>query len=273
AMLEAAMEGNLDTLYVVGEDIAGLFPDATFAEIALRKTGYLVVQDSFMTETAKMADLVLPSGEFTEKRGTLTNQEGRVHNIGALLSPPGEARTDHEIFYELGSALINGFEGEDAESVFEKIKNNIKSYSHIDMDFSQNEEKCGCMITKGNGNELTMGTLVEETHELKGGGSFTLMTGNHLLHSGRLSSNSEILNSLSGEATVEISAEDGEGLGVSPGDKVVVSGNGFEATVSVRIKNGSKSGVAFLPEHYTKAPANRFLERNSAMAQVTIRPA
>ena len=98
AMLNASINGEIETLYVVGEDVFNLCPDERFAKKALEAAQFLIVQDTFMTDTARMADLVLPSASFAEKRGTFTNQEGRVQRISRLVSPPGEAMTDFQIF-------------------------------------------------------------------------------------------------------------------------------------------------------------------------------
>ena len=76
AMMDAASMGNLDALYVVGEDIVSLFPDKKFAREALGKIDFLVVQDLFMTETTEMADVVLPGASFAEKDGYLYQPGG-----------------------------------------------------------------------------------------------------------------------------------------------------------------------------------------------------
>lgn len=274
-MLEAAKEGNLDTLYVVGEDIVDMYPDAKFAEDALSKVGFLAVQDAFLTDTAKMADLVLPTAVYAEKTGTITNQEGRVHTLLPALSAPESVKTDHEIFAMLGSSLMRDFGDMSVQAVYDSIKEGINSYSHIEVDFDVSDDKCHCRIVKSSGSNFDVDTdsMDERERDLSvREGEYVLLTGNHLLHSGRVSSNSKILTGLSSEASVELSAEDAEELNLSPGDKVNVSGNGYAATLAVRVKKGTMRGVAFIAENFTDVPVNRFYQRGKVLAGVKIKP-
>ena len=80
-------------------------PDLTHAREALCRLDFLVVQDLFLTETAQMADVVLPAASFAEKDGTFTNTERRIQRVRRALDPPGESRADWEILAGIASRL------------------------------------------------------------------------------------------------------------------------------------------------------------------------
>ncbi|MEE9614283.1 MAG: NADH-quinone oxidoreductase subunit NuoG [Thermodesulfobacteriota bacterium] len=271
AMLEAAAKGELENMYIAGEDVVGSYPDAGFAKEAIGKLKFLVVQDIFLTETAKMADVVLPGASYAEKDGTFTNQEGRVQPVSALLPPPGKAKRDLEIMAMVGSALdpsgkvFSSSISTSASAVFEEISAGVAAYSGVEPSGGDN----------GN-------AFVKAGAGLKGPGDFkagatggkpkglALMTGNHLFHSGRLSMRAGILKGLMEEPVVEISEKDAERLGLNGGDRVKVKGGSFEAELTLRTKEGSFEGVAFIAENFEAAPANGFFKRGETLPDVTI---
>src|SRR5690606_27662627 len=110
AMLEHAVAGRLGFLYLVGANLVETFPDRALATAALESEAFVVVQDLFLTETARLADVVLPAAPFTARAGHLTNLEGRVQATGPRSTDPAaglpvEAWTDGQIFEHLGEAL------------------------------------------------------------------------------------------------------------------------------------------------------------------------
>ena len=104
-MLEGAYEGHVKAMYVLGEDPVVSEAHALFVREALRRLDLLVVQDIFLSETAKLADVVLPASCFAEKDGTFTNTERRVQRVRKAIEPPGEAREDWKIVADLMSRL------------------------------------------------------------------------------------------------------------------------------------------------------------------------
>jgi len=96
-MVPKAHEGSIKALYIIGENPLVSDPDLNHAEKSLLKLDFLVVQDIFMTETAALADVVLPSRCFAEKDGTFTNTERRVQRVREAVKPPGQAKYDWEI--------------------------------------------------------------------------------------------------------------------------------------------------------------------------------
>ncbi|TAK32755.1 MAG: formate dehydrogenase subunit alpha, partial [Chloroflexota bacterium] len=99
-MVQAAHEGSLKAVYVMGENPALSDPDVNHVRAAFGKLEFLVVQDIFLTETAQLADIVLPAATFAEKEGTFTNTERRVQRVRQAIAPVGEARQDWAIISE-----------------------------------------------------------------------------------------------------------------------------------------------------------------------------
>ena len=104
-MFDAAIAGTLKAMYAFGEDIAQTDPNTGHVVKALRALEFFVVQELFMSETAKLAHVVLPGASFLEKEGTFTNAERRIQKVNPVVAPPGEARTDFEIFLDLAARM------------------------------------------------------------------------------------------------------------------------------------------------------------------------
>ena len=279
AMFEAAEKGELESLYIIGEDPLATYPDEDFVKTALSKTGFLLVQDSFMTATAAMADCVLPGACFSEKSGTFTNQEGRVQSINRLMKPPHKAFSDREIIGAVGRLFDQEFtpRTKSAAPVFEEIRQTLEMYRDVNLAFvnQRNEDN-----DLDNRDALLKPSGVEMTDTYPGGepppaddaaAPFTLITGNHLFHSGRLSRKSELLNSLLKEPVVEISEEDAAALGLAGGDKVRVKGDRHQAVLTLKTRRGSKAGVVFIDENFENSAVNRFFARGVFRSKVSIK--
>ncbi len=104
-IFQAAASGSVKLLYVLGSDPAVRYHDPALAQKALERAELSVVQELFLTETARRADLILPAASFAEKDGTLVNIEGRAQKIQAAIDPPGEARPDWRILADLIARL------------------------------------------------------------------------------------------------------------------------------------------------------------------------
>jgi len=268
-MMEAASKGDLDALYVIGEDLLSLFPDKKFVREALEKVGFLVVQELFMTETAVMADVVLPGAAFAEKDGTFTNQEGRAQRLNKLIDPPGEARPEWQVIADIGQALDPAFHYAAPHAIFEEIGALSPLYEGIDDNCLNGE---GALV-KGAGHAQTAApsaVVVEEKSKGSAEYPFMLITGNDLLHSGRFSQQSAILMSLLGAGYVEMNGEDAEALGVDDGDQVVVEGELYKTSAKVKVVSGARRGVLFIPENFATLPVNRFFQVGEKIPRVKV---
>ena len=127
-MLPSTREGKLKGLYVIGENPMVSDPDLNHAEACLKRLEFLVVQDIFMTETAQLADVVLPAASFAEKDGTFTNTERRVQRVRPALAAPGNARQDWEIICELAGRMGYPMTYAGATEIFAEIAALTPSY-------------------------------------------------------------------------------------------------------------------------------------------------
>jgi predicted molibdopterin-dependent oxidoreductase YjgC len=141
-MFEAMEHGELTALYVIGENPAQSEADQTRAIGLLEGLEHLVVQDIFRTRTAELADVVLPaSATWCEAEGTVTSSERRVQRVRKALDPPGEARDDIEILYELGRRLGFNLGSPRAEDVWNELRS--LSTWHAGMSYARLEELGG----------------------------------------------------------------------------------------------------------------------------------
>lgn len=245
---------------------------------ALSGVNFLLVQDVYMTATAQMADCVLPGVCFAEKEGTFTNQEGRVQAIKRLMKPPGQAFSDREIIGAIGRLYDPDFTPRTKSSapVFEEIRQALGMYREVNLDFVNKRNEDNKLdqqeaLIKTAGVEVTADFSISQSPAAADKESrFTLITGNHLFHSGRLSRKSQLLNSLLQEPTVEISREDAVALDLADGDRVRVIGNSHEAVLRLKTKKGSIAKVAFIAENFESIAVNRFFARGVFQAKVSI---
>lgn len=129
-MTGAALSGDFKALMIMGEEPLLTDPDQHHVERALRALDFLVVVELVLTETARLADVVLPAASFAEKDGTFTNCERRVQRIRRAVSPPGEARTDWQILGALAERMgYTGMRWADAETIFAEMAGLTPSFS------------------------------------------------------------------------------------------------------------------------------------------------
>jgi len=129
-MIRAIHEGKIKALVVVEEDPATFLPDSSFVREALDKLDFLMVVDLFETETAKRANLLLPSCSFMEKSGTFINMEGDIRNVSKLIDPIGEARPAGQIFQDIAKKMkleIGGDEDWVSQQVSDLLANRVKA--------------------------------------------------------------------------------------------------------------------------------------------------
>ncbi|MBD3373594.1 molybdopterin-dependent oxidoreductase [candidate division KSB1 bacterium] len=124
---------DIRALYIVGENLAWSAPDCKSVQKALEKLDFLVVQDLFLTETARRADVVLPAASFAEKDGTFTSTESRLQRITRAIPPVGSSKPDLEIITLLSGAMGKPIDKSPAE-IFKHISQNVDRYQNIQFD-------------------------------------------------------------------------------------------------------------------------------------------
>jgi predicted molibdopterin-dependent oxidoreductase YjgC len=138
-MMDKAQRGEMKALYVIGQNPVVSEIDFDYEQKCLEKLDFLVVQDIVMTETAKMANVILPSTSFAEKDGTFTNTERRVQRVRKAVVPPGEAREDREIICDLANRMGYSMAYENSQAVMEEITKVTPSYGGINYERINNE--------------------------------------------------------------------------------------------------------------------------------------
>jgi NADH-quinone oxidoreductase subunit G len=248
AILQKALQGELKALYLVGEN--ALVSSPLLGRQALEKVPLLIVQDLFMTETAEKAHVVLPACSFIEKEGTFTNLERRVQKLNSLRPPPGQSKSDFDIFLSLLRLLECPFAGDTREAVFQEIGREFPSYEGI---------QDGEQWPRGSSSYLYAKDFPLGKAKLKfiEGGTpcqnpegypFRLVPRPSLFQSGLLSAKSDALKKVSEKPYLEINPEDGHRLRVEDGETVQISTDqGRSIQMKVKYSSRLPLGVATCP--------------------------
>ena len=273
AMIPAAHDGKLKALYIIGENPLVSDPDLNHCEKSLKNLDFLVVQDIFMTETARLADVVLPSACFAEKEGTFTNTDRRVHRVRKAIEPPGQARDDWKITCEIASRMGFPMSYDNSQQIMEEIARLTPSYGGINYERIELEgihwpaptpEHPGTPIlhrdqfTKGKGTFHAI-DFIPPDEKADDEYPMYLTTGRLLYqyHTGTMTMKSNGIMDIAPECFVEISPQDASQYGVEDGTVVNIASR--RGTIQARIKISTKavSGTVFIPFHYAAAAANR----------------
>jgi formate dehydrogenase alpha subunit len=282
-MIEAAHKGSLKGLYIMGENPMITDPDLNHAEEALKNLDFIVVQDIFPTETALLADIILPGVSFAEKTGTVTNTERRVQLMRKAIEPEGERRQDFKIICEVASRLGYSMDYTEQAEIMKEIAGLTPSYggmSHERIDAlggipwpcSDPEHPGTPYLHKGRftrGKGLFNAVEYRDPAELPDKEyPLTLTTGRILehYHSGSMSRRSEPLNKHVPEGWVEISPVLAQKLDVKDREKVTVASRRGSINIKARVTEKVIGDVLFIPFHFAEAAANRLT--NSALDPV-----
>ncbi len=261
-MLEAAAEGNLSALYVVGEDIIASYPDRSKAEKALAGAGFVVVQDMFLSQTAQQADVVFPAGSFAEKDGTFTNAERRIQRVRPGITSPGEAKTDYAIFELLTAKLGSSLSFTGPGAVFSALAEEVKAYKDVDFNAIGAEG----IVWGGEQLAVAKKAVVPVEGAKPVAGKYVLLTGSALYHSGTVSTHAKGPLAVVPEAYLELGREDAAALKVAEGDMVKVKANGTEINLKAKVDNRLPQGVVFAPYHFVEAGLNKLYTGEAAVA-------
>jgi formate dehydrogenase major subunit len=262
-------------MYIMGENPAMSDPDVQHAREALAKLEHLVVQDIFLTETAKYADVVLPASAWPEKDGTVTNTNRQVQIGRKALPLPGEARQDLDLIIELAKRLGLDWNYHHVSEVFTEMVSFMPSLANISWERLEREssvtypvdgpDEPGHDIVFGNGFPTASGRgkfvpakLVSPAEEPDAEYPMVLTTGRQLehWHTGSMTRRASMLDDLEPEAVASLSARDVERLGLRSGEPVRVSTRRGTITLKIRIDAAIPPGLIFIPFAYAEAAAN-----------------
>jgi len=272
-MTNAILRGEVKVLYVMGENPLLSDPDIRHLREALEKVDFLVVQDIFLTETARYADVVLPAASFAEKEGTFTNTDRRVQRVRKAVEPPGEAREDSWIIAQVASRLGYDMGDVSAPAVMEEIASLTPSYAGINY---RRLEELGELRWPCPSPDHPGTPILHVDKFTRGKGRFSpveykppaeepdpeyplvLTTGRLLTHyhTGSMTRRVKPLNELVPENRVWINPADAERLGVAADQEVAVESRRGAIKVKARITEKVPPGVVFIPFHFGESPAN-----------------
>jgi formate dehydrogenase major subunit len=275
-IMNAIHDGDLTGLYVQGENPAMSDPDANHARRSLAELEHLVVQDIFLTETAYLADVILPASSFSEKTGTFTNTDRLVQLGRKAIEPPGEAKQDLWIIQEIAKRLDLDWNYQDSAEVFEEVRKAVPTMAG--MTWARLEAEGAIVypcLKEGDPGEAVIFT---ETFERDNGLGkfvpadivppaerpdeeypFVLITGRMLehWHTGSMTRRSNVLDALEPEAVATINPISLDEMGVKPGEMITLSTRRGEISMIARSDESVPTGAVFMAFCYYEAAVNK----------------
>jgi formate dehydrogenase major subunit len=290
ALADDADPHKVRGMYIMGENPAMSDPDLNHARSALSSLEHLVVQDIFMTETAWLADVVLPATAWPEKTGTVTNTDRMVQMGRQAVQAPGQAKADLWIIQQMakGMGLNWQYSGEHhgVAAVYEEMRQAMHevisgiTWDRLERDSSVTypcltEEDPGettvfkeSFATNDGRVHLVPADIIPANERPDSDYPFVLITGRQLehWHTGSMTRRASVLDAIEPEATASLCGADMLALGLGAGDVVTLATRRGQVSLRVRRDDGTPSGSVFVPFAYYEAAAN--LMTNAALDPV-----
>ena len=274
-IMHAAKKRQIRGMYVMGENPAMSDPDVDHAREALAALDHLVVQDIFLTETAYLADVVLPATAWPEKAGTVTNTDRMVQLGRPAIEPPGQARPDLWIINELARGIGLDWHYSHPREVFEEMRTCMDSIAGITWERLERESSVTYPCER-EGDPGQPVVFVESFPTATGRGRFVpadlisaaerpderyplvLITGRQLehWHTGAMTRRASVLDHIEPEPVASVHPLDLEGLGVKPGETLTIESRRGKIALYARADDGMPRGAVFVPFCYYEAAAN-----------------
>ena len=278
-MFEAIEHGEFRALYVLGENPLQSEADQAQTRHRLERLDLLIVQDMFLTATAAMADVVFPAAAgWCESEGTVTNSERRVQRVRKALEPPGQARDDMRILFDLARRMGHDWGEPNAEKIWDEVR--ALSPPHAGISYARLEATGGLQWScydENHPGELFLHSRLWErplngprvafhpvehdppVERLTDDFPLRLTTGRRLDDYNTGVQTSGYSSPLRRGETLDISPEDAERLGVRNGEVVRVSSRRGGIEVPVRIDQGLRPGLTFMTPHFQDEVATNIL--------------
>jgi formate dehydrogenase alpha subunit len=269
----AAYHHKIKMVYIIGEDPVLSEPNMNHTIESLKNLNFLVVQDIFLSETAKLAHVVLPAAGFAADDGTFTNTERRIQRVRKAVDPPGDSKPDWKIVCLLARKMGGeGFEYNHPSQIWDEIACLTPSFAGIS--YKRLEEgglQWPCPTPEHPGTPILHTKIFS-----RGKGKFMpisyrppaeqpdadyplLLTTERSLfhyHTGTMTRRVAGLNILRPEELVEINPKDAAEIGISDGDWVIVSSRRGEVTVKAKVTEVSPQGLVSMTFHFAETPTN-----------------
>jgi formate dehydrogenase major subunit len=274
-IMNAAKTHEIRGMYIMGENPAMSDPDVDHARAAMAALDHLVVQDIFLTETAYLADVILPATAWPEKVGTVTNTDRMVQLGRKAIEPPGEAKEDFWLLTELGRRMGLDWTYTHPRDVFNEMRQCMDSIAGITWERLERESSVTYPCVKeGDPGEPVV--FIDKFPTKTGRARFVpadlispaerpdedypsvLITGRQLehWHTGSMTRRASNLDYLEPEPVASIHPLDLDGCGVEPGGVVTITSRRGSISLYARADNGMPRGAVFVPFCYYEAAAN-----------------
>ena len=266
AAIDEILKGTLRAIYIMGENTVISDANANRARQALEAVEFMVVQDLFLTETAQMADVVLPAATFAEMDGTYTNTERRVQRVRKAVEPPGQAKPDWLILSELATSMGYPQHYNHPSQIWDEMARNTPIMAGISYDRIEHQgiqwpcptpdhpgtqylHKDTFASEKGYLQMIPHVPLAEPPDEEY---PMILTTGRRRpnYHTGTQTGRARGFEVLVPHEWVEISPQDAEDMGLSDGEEVGVVSRRGRVQGPVKITDRSPMGVVFMSFHF-----------------------
>jgi formate dehydrogenase major subunit len=274
-IVNAAYDGKIRGMYIMGENPAMSDPDVEHARAGMAKLEHMVVQDIFLTETAYLADVVLPATAWPEKTGTVTNTDRMVQIGRKAVEPPGEAREDFWILVQLARRLGLDWSYEHPKQVFDEMRlcmDSIKgiTWERLERDSSVtypcvNEGDPGDPVvfvthfpTPTGRAKFVPADLIPAAERPDADYPMVLITGRQLehWHTGAMTRRAAVLDAIEPEPVASLHPDDLKQLNVKAGEVVTVASRRGEISLYARADAGTPRGAVFIPFAFYEAAAN-----------------
>ena len=275
-IMDAIDAGQIRGMYIMGENPAMSDPDANHARAALAALEHLVVQDIFLTETAYLADVILPASAFPEKTGTFTNTDRLVQLGRQAIDPPGDARQDLWIIQQMANRLGLSWNYGHVAEVFDEMRKTMASIGGITW---ERLERNGAVVYPcTNEGDVGQPVVFTELFPREGGKArfvpadiipaderpdaeypLVLITGRQLehWHTGSMTRRATVLDAIEPDPVALVHPLDLERMGIQPGQPVTISSRRGEVVLYARADDSSPVGAIFVPFCYYEAAINR----------------
>ncbi len=274
-IMDAVHSGQVQGMYILGENPAMSDPDLNHARQALSKLKYLVVQDIFITETANYADIIFPAAAFAEKSGTVTNTNRQVQMARPAVLPPGDAKPDWWITVELAKKLGLQWSYSHPREVFTEMKRLMKSLDNISWDRLEQESSVtypsleesdpgqsivfGDGFPRENGRAKFTPAMITRPNEIPDQEfPFVLTTGRQLehWHTGSMTRRSTVLDAVEPEAICSINPKVLGNFNIKAGEKIKLTTRRGSLEIMARADKQVSEEMVFMPFAFVEAAAN-----------------
>jgi formate dehydrogenase major subunit len=275
-VMDAILAGSVKGLYVMGENPAMSDPDANHARDALAALDHLVVQDIFLTETAYLADVILPASAFAEKTGSFTNTDRLVQIGRQAIEPPGDARQDLWIIQQIAQRVGLDWRYGHVSEVFDEMRRTMASIGGITWERLEREHAvtypceaegdAGQSVVftdhfprEGGRARFVPADIIPANERPDAEYPMVLITGRQLehWHTGSMTRRASVLDAIEPDPTALVHPLDLEAFGAQPGDVLTIASRRGEVSLYARADDGTPRGAVFVPFCYYEAAINK----------------